>query len=142
MLGILKMIHPVNQDVTFKSLLQISDAFSDFLVLPISSNVLQGFSNEPGIKEPIRTDIIKFTKPIIFHWPQFCSKETTMSIETIYNKQRIPIAKKSTEGKYTYLKECNGKLIAVYDSYCDKTFDSGRKFIGNGDQLSRFLPAG
>lgn len=65
-----------------------------------------------------------------------------MSIETIYNKKRIPIAKKITEGKYTYLKECNGKLIAVYDSYCDKTFDSGRKFIGNGDQLSRFLPAG
>lgn len=61
-------------------------------------------------------------------------------METIYNARRQPIAKKTQSGKYTYLNTCTGKVIAIYDSYCDKTFDANRRFVGTGDILDRFIP--
>lgn len=62
------------------------------------------------------------------------------AMETIYDKNRRPIAKKSTEGKYTYLKECTGRNIAIYDSSRNQTFDCNRKFACNGNILDSFIP--
>lgn len=60
--------------------------------------------------------------------------------ETIVDKLRRPIAKKLTEGRYTYLKECTGRNIAIFDADRNQTFDANRKFIGNGNLLDRYIP--
>lgn len=62
------------------------------------------------------------------------------STETILDKFRRPIAKKVTEGQYTYLKECSGRNIAIFDSSNNQTYDSNRKFVGCGNILDRFIP--
>lgn len=60
--------------------------------------------------------------------------------ETIVDKFRRPIAKKLTEGKYTYLKECSGRNIAIFDSSNNRTYDANRKFLGDGNILDRYIP--
>ncbi len=62
-------------------------------------------------------------------------------METIYDVRRRPIAKMDGQGRVIYLKNCEGKLIAKFDSQSNLTYDSNGKMIGHGNTLQRLIPS-
>lgn len=63
-----------------------------------------------------------------------------MSYEVLYNKNRRVVGRMQDDGRYIYLKDPNGKNIAIYDTSNNKSYDKDRKFIGYGNILARFIP--
>lgn len=62
-------------------------------------------------------------------------------METIYDVRRRPIAKMDDQGRVIYLKSCEGRLIAKFDSQSNLTYDSNGKMVGRGNILQRLIPA-